>query len=71
MCESNIFEHFFIAEYWMYRTVATYQTLNNEERLQKFDPRTLKAIVVDEAHHSAAPSFVQVGIFLGFYLTPG
>ena len=43
----------------MCRTVATYQTLNNEERLQKFDPRTLKAIVVDEAHHSAAPSFVK------------
>ncbi|KAF8807352.1 P-loop containing nucleoside triphosphate hydrolase protein [Phlegmacium glaucopus] len=38
-------------------TVATYQTLKNEERLAKFDPRTLKAIIVDEAHHAAAPSY--------------
>ncbi|KIM48248.1 hypothetical protein M413DRAFT_226262 [Hebeloma cylindrosporum] len=38
-------------------TVATYQTLNNEERLLKFDPRKLKAVVIDEAHHAAAPSY--------------
>jgi hypothetical protein len=38
--------------------VATYQTLNNEERLAKFNPRTLKAVIVDEAHHAAAPSQV-------------
>ena len=42
--------------------MATYQTLNHEERLAKFDPRTLKAIIVDEAHHAAAPS--QVLFFL-------
>ncbi|KDR84936.1 hypothetical protein GALMADRAFT_131700 [Galerina marginata CBS 339.88] len=38
-------------------TVATYQTLNNEQRLRKFDPKTLKAIIIDEAHHAAAPSY--------------
>ncbi|KAF8168154.1 P-loop containing nucleoside triphosphate hydrolase protein [Crassisporium funariophilum] len=38
-------------------TVATYQTLSNEERLAKFDPKTLKAIIIDEAHHAAAPSY--------------
>jgi hypothetical protein len=38
------------------RTVATYQTLNREHRLQKFDPSNLKAVIVDEAHHAAAKS---------------
>ena len=38
------------------RTVATYQTLNRERRLQKFDPMNLKAVIVDEAHHAAAKS---------------
>jgi ATP-dependent helicase IRC3 len=38
-------------------TVATYQTLRQAERVKKFDPSTLKAIVIDEAHHAAAPSY--------------
>ncbi|KAJ6575059.1 P-loop containing nucleoside triphosphate hydrolase protein [Mycena capillaripes] len=38
-------------------TVATYQTLCRAERVKKFDPATLKAIVIDEAHHAAAPSY--------------
>ncbi|KAH9486984.1 Putative mitochondrial ATP-dependent helicase irc3 [Psilocybe cubensis] len=38
-------------------TVATYQTLNNERRASKFDPLKLKAVIVDEAHHAAAPSY--------------
>ena len=38
------------------RTVATYQTLLREERLAKFKPDGLKAVIVDEAHHAAAPS---------------
>ncbi|KAG6851171.1 hypothetical protein H0H93_015181 [Arthromyces matolae] len=37
-------------------TIATYQTLLSSKRLEKFDPTELKAIVVDEAHHAAAPS---------------
>lgn len=42
-------------------TVATYQTLNrSEERLNKFDPNGFKAVVVDEAHHAAAPSYLKV-----------
>ncbi|GJJ13897.1 hypothetical protein Clacol_008154 [Clathrus columnatus] len=40
-------------------TVATYQTLLQPPRIAKFDPGYLKAIVVDEAHHSAAPSYVE------------
>uniref|UniRef100_A0A0W0F5M0 P-loop containing nucleoside triphosphate hydrolase protein n=1 Tax=Moniliophthora roreri TaxID=221103 RepID=A0A0W0F5M0_MONRR len=38
-------------------TVATYQTLLQSTRLAKFDPKYLKAIIVDEAHHSASPSY--------------
>lgn len=38
-------------------TVATYQTLTRMDRSKKFDPNYLKAIIIDEAHHSAAPSY--------------
>ncbi|KAG9041263.1 hypothetical protein FS837_012482 [Tulasnella sp. UAMH 9824] len=41
-------------------TVATYQTLNIFERLSKFDPSLFKVVVVDEAHHAAAPSYVKI-----------
>ncbi|TKY87634.1 hypothetical protein EX895_003215 [Sporisorium graminicola] len=42
-------------------TVATYQTLNrSQQRLDKFDPDDFKAVVVDEAHHAAAPSYLKV-----------
>ena len=51
-----------------HRTVATYQTLNNEERLAKFNPRKLKAVIVDEAHHAAAPSQVLPIFSNGKYL---
>jgi ATP-dependent helicase IRC3 len=35
-------------------TIGTYQTLNNVERLKKFDPSKFKLVIVDEAHHAAA-----------------
>ncbi|KAF4605167.1 hypothetical protein EYR40_003950 [Pleurotus pulmonarius] len=38
-------------------TVGTYQTLLQSPRIAKFDPNTLKAIIIDEAHHAAAPSY--------------
>ncbi|KDQ16273.1 hypothetical protein BOTBODRAFT_30973 [Botryobasidium botryosum FD-172 SS1] len=41
-------------------TVATYQTLMGSRRLAKFDPTTIKAVIVDEAHHAAAPSYIRV-----------
>ncbi|PWN27946.1 P-loop containing nucleoside triphosphate hydrolase protein [Jaminaea rosea] len=42
-------------------TVATYQTLmRGEGRLEKFDPRGLKAVIVDEAHHAASKSYIQL-----------
>lgn len=41
-------------------TVATYQTLLEAGRLQKFSPQGFKAVVVDEAHHAAAPSYRRI-----------
>lgn len=46
------------------RTVATYQTLLSVVRLAKFDPHKLKAIIVDEAHHAAAPSLARLSTML-------
>lgn len=40
-------------------TVATYQTLRLPERRRKFTPELLKAVIVDEAHHAAAPAYVN------------
>ncbi|KAI0032731.1 P-loop containing nucleoside triphosphate hydrolase protein [Vararia minispora EC-137] len=41
-------------------TVATYQTLLRPERLCKFTPERIDAVVVDEAHHAAAPSYRRI-----------
>ncbi|KAI6007292.1 P-loop containing nucleoside triphosphate hydrolase protein [Pisolithus albus] len=41
-------------------TVATVQTLLQPQRLEKFRPETLKAVIVDEAHHAAAPSYRRI-----------
>ncbi|ETW86880.1 hypothetical protein HETIRDRAFT_456722 [Heterobasidion irregulare TC 32-1] len=41
-------------------TIATYQTLLQPLRLAKFSPKYLKAVVVDEAHHAAAPSYRRI-----------
>ncbi|OCF58150.1 hypothetical protein L486_04180 [Kwoniella mangroviensis CBS 10435] len=41
-------------------TIATYQTLNNLDRLAKFDPKEFKVVIVDEAHHAAAHSYLRL-----------
>ncbi|KLO17062.1 P-loop containing nucleoside triphosphate hydrolase protein [Schizopora paradoxa] len=41
-------------------TVATYQTLLRGNRLSKFDPEKLKVVIIDEAHHAAAPSYRRI-----------
>ncbi|KAK0245542.1 P-loop containing nucleoside triphosphate hydrolase protein [Armillaria nabsnona] len=41
-------------------TIATYQTLIQPERIKKFKPAALKAIIIDEAHHAAAPSYRRI-----------
>ncbi|KAH9944308.1 P-loop containing nucleoside triphosphate hydrolase protein [Epithele typhae] len=41
-------------------TVATVQTLLRGQRLEKFHPEFIKAVIVDEAHHAAAPSYRRI-----------
>lgn len=43
-------------------TVGTYQTLarSSFSRLDKFVPEHYKAVIVDEAHHAAAPSYLEI-----------
>ncbi|KLT45993.1 P-loop containing nucleoside triphosphate hydrolase protein [Cutaneotrichosporon oleaginosum] len=41
-------------------TVATYQTLSNPVRLRKFNPARFKLVIVDEAHHAAAKSYLRL-----------
>ncbi|SCV68041.1 BQ2448_162 [Microbotryum intermedium] len=40
-------------------TVATFQA-SDLERLDKFDPSTFKAVIVDEAHHAASQSYINI-----------
>lgn len=41
-------------------TVATYQTLSRVARSIKFDTNDFKAVIVDEAHHSSAKSYISI-----------
>ncbi|KAI1788749.1 P-loop containing nucleoside triphosphate hydrolase protein [Ganoderma leucocontextum] len=41
-------------------TIGTIQTLTRSQRLEKFRARYLKAVIVDEAHHAAAPSYRHI-----------
>ena len=38
---------------------ATIQTVSKEDTLNRFDPSAFDAIVIDEAHHSAASSYLR------------
>lgn len=55
---------------------ATVQTLSKEETLEKYTPTAFDAIVIDEAHHSAANSYKKVmdyftpQLWLGMTATP-
>ncbi|KAK4052263.1 putative ATP-dependent helicase IRC3 [Microbotryomycetes sp. JL221] len=43
-------------------TIATYQTLafNDFARLEKFNPAMFKAVIIDEAHHAVARSYLTI-----------
>lgn len=41
-------------------TVASVQSITSGERLQKYDPKRFKLVLVDEAHHIAAPTYSNV-----------
>lgn len=55
---------------------ASVQTISKDRRLAKFSPDEFDTIIVDEAHHAAAPSYRKVldyfkpRILLGFTATP-
>lgn len=51
-----------MASGWADVTVATFQTLayNDFARLDKFDPKLFKAVIIDEAHHAVAPSYLRI-----------
>lgn len=41
-------------------TVASVQTLQNPDRLMRFDPNRFKLVLVDEAHHIVADSYMNI-----------
>lgn len=41
-------------------TVASVQSITSGDRLQKYDPKRFKMVLVDEAHHIAAPTYLGV-----------
>lgn len=41
-------------------TVASVQSINSGDRLSKYDPAHFKLLLVDEAHHIAAPTYLDV-----------
>lgn len=40
-------------------TVASIQSITSRDRIDKFDPDTFKLILVDEAHHVVAPTYLR------------
>ena len=46
-------------------TVASIQSIKSKDRLLKFEPRRFKLILVDEAHHIAAATYLAVLEYFG------
>jgi ATP-dependent helicase IRC3 len=41
-------------------TIASMQSINSKDRIQKFDASRFKLVIVDEAHHIVAPSYLKI-----------
>lgn len=41
-------------------TVASVQSINRQDRIDKFDPHQFKLILVDEAHHIVSATYLKV-----------
>jgi ATP-dependent helicase IRC3 len=41
-------------------TVASMQSITSKDRIEKFDPSRFKLVIVDEAHHIVAPSYLKI-----------
>ncbi|OLL24253.1 putative mitochondrial ATP-dependent helicase irc3 [Neolecta irregularis DAH-3] len=46
-------------------TIASVQSLISKNRMEKFDPKRIKLILIDEAHHAAAPSYLKILDYFG------
>ena len=46
-------------------TVCSVQSLLRSDRLAKFRPEWVKLILIDEAHHAAAPSYLKILEYFG------
>ncbi|KAI8961666.1 P-loop containing nucleoside triphosphate hydrolase protein [Daldinia sp. FL1419] len=40
-------------------TIASIQSINSGDRIEKYDPRRFKLVLVDEAHHIVAPGYLR------------
>jgi len=41
-------------------TIASIQSINSKDRIEKFDPCRFKLVLVDEAHHIVAPQYLEI-----------
>ena len=48
-------------------TVASIRSLQSWDRLSKYDPKSFKLVLVDEAHHIVAPGYLEVLEHFGLY----
>lgn len=48
------------ADPWANVVVASVQTLSREERLSRWDPEAFSLVIIDEAHHSVADTYVRI-----------
>lgn len=46
-------------------TVASVRSITSGDRMTKFDPKTFKLILVDEAHHIVAPGYMKTLRYFG------
>lgn len=52
-------------------TVASVQSINSQDRLQKYVPKNFKLVLVDEAHHIVAAQYMKVLEHFGLHVKGG
>lgn len=52
-------------------TIASVQSINSGDRISKFDPERFKLVLVDEAHHITASSYMDTLKHFGLVKRPG
>ena len=46
-------------------TIASVRSITSGDRMAKFDPKTFKLVLVDEAHHIVAPGYMETLRYFG------